>query len=139
MFNQLLKDIYNQNIQIEIKNNNKLSLKYEQGILTTGLKENIQQHKQQLIQRLKENAAAQEKGFLVYENGIFYEYRYGLGAFLFIERNPDGSTSSWRANYAADDSKPYKIKYLRRDVPFEEAFREAASFVDWLKRKRRTG
>lgn len=139
MLNQLLKDMYNQNIQIEIKNNNKLNLIYEQGMLTPELKENIKLYKQKLIQRLKENAAAQEKGFLVYEFGMFYEYRYGLGAFLFIERNPDGSASSWRANYAANETKPYKIKFLKREAAFEDAYREAASFVDWFKKKRRAG
>lgn len=139
MLNQLLKDMYNKNIQIEIKNKHALNLIYEHGVLTQGFKEKIKKNKEQLIQRLKENAAAKEKGFLVYEFGMFYEYRYGLGAFLFIERNDEGTASSWRANYAADECKPYKIKYLRKDVRFEEAFNEAANFVDWLKKKRRAG
>jgi hypothetical protein len=139
MLNQLLKDMYNKNIQIELKSNNKLNLIYEQGTLTFELKEKIKQYKQQLIQRLKENAAAKEKGFLLYDFGSFYEYRYGLGAFLFIERHPDGSASSWRANYAVDENKPYKIINLKTNVPFHEAFVEAASFIDWLKKRRRTG
>ncbi|HHY72254.1 MAG TPA: hypothetical protein GX497_03335 [Bacillus bacterium] len=139
MLNQLLKEMYNKNIQIEVKEKNTLNLIYEQGVLTPELKQFIKKNKQQLIKRLKENDAAQKKGFLVYEFGMLYEYRYGLGAFLFIERNPEGSTTSWRANYGTGDSKPYKIKFLRRDVDFEDAYREAANFVDWLKKKRRAG
>lgn len=139
MINQLLKDIYNQNIKLEIKNNNKLNLIYEQGVLSPGLKDEIKRLKKQLVKRLQENDTAREKGFLVYDNGSLYEYRYGIGAFLFIERDQQDLATVWRANYARDENKPYKIKYVKRNVPFEEALQEAANFVDWLKRKRRAG
>ncbi|MED0686584.1 hypothetical protein [Anoxybacillus ayderensis] len=133
MFN-LFYQIDNLNIQIKIKNN-KLSLVYEEGTLPMDLKKQIKQHKQQLKKRLEENEMAREKGFIIYRYGELYEYRYGLGAYLFIEREGELAIA-WRANYMPDEKQPYKIKLLAERVPFEKAFQEAASFISWLKRQK---
>lgn len=134
MLYNLFYQIDNLNIQIKIKNK-KLRLIYEEGTLPLDLKQQIKQHKQQLIKRLEENEMAREKGFLIYRYGELYEYRYGLGAYLFIEREGELAIA-WRANYMPEEKQPYKIKLLVERVPFEKAFQEAASFIDWLKRQK---
>lgn len=135
MLYNILCEMDNLNIQIKIKNK-KLSLIYEEGTLPMEFKQKIKQHKQQLIKRLEENEMAREKGFLIYCYGELYEYRYGLGAYLFIEREGDLAIA-WRANYMPEEKQPYKIKMLAERVPFEKAFHEAASFIDWLQRQKR--
>ncbi|BDG46407.1 hypothetical protein [Parageobacillus sp. KH3-4] len=137
MLYNLFYQIENLNIQIKIKNN-KLSLVYEEGTLSLDLKKQIKQHKQQIIKRLEENEQARKKGFLVYCYGEFYEFRYGAGAYLFIEREGELAIA-WRANYLPDESRPYKIKVLAERVPFERAFQEAVGFIDWLQRQRKWG
>lgn len=137
MLYNLFYQIDNLNIQIKIKNK-KLSLIYEEGTLPMDLKKQIKQHKQQIIKRLEENEQARKKGFLVYCYGEFYEFRYGVGAYLFIEREGELAIA-WRANYMPDGSRPYKIKVLAERVPFESAFQEAVGFIDWLQRQRKWG
>lgn len=137
MLYNLFYQIDNLNIQIKIKNK-KLSLIYEEGTLPLDLKQKIKQHKQQLIKRLEENEIARAKGFLIYRYGELYEYRYGLGAYLFIEREGDLAIA-WRANYMPEEKQPYKTKILAERVPFEKAFQEAAGFIDWLQRQRKWG
>ncbi|MCX8045513.1 hypothetical protein CI793_11235 [Anoxybacillus ayderensis] len=135
MLYNIFYEIDNLNIQIKIKNK-KLSLIYEEGTLPLDLKKQIKQHKQQIIKRLEENELARAKGFLVHLYGEFYEFRYGAGAYLFIEREGE-LAHAWRANYMPDEQKPYKIKTLAERVPFEQAFEEAAGFIDWLQRQKR--
>jgi hypothetical protein len=137
MLYNLFYQIDNLNIQLKIKNK-KLSLIYEEGTLPLELKQQIKQHKQQIIKRLEENEMAHLKGFLVHQYGEFYEFRYGLGAYLFIEREGE-LAYAWRANYMPEEQKPYKIKTLAERVPFEKAFEEAAGFIDWLHRQRKWG
>ncbi|WP_378211129.1 hypothetical protein [Anoxybacteroides rupiense] len=138
MLYNLFYQIDNLNIQIKIKNK-KLSLIYEEGTLPLDLKQQIKQqikqHKQQIIKRLEENELARAKGFLVHQYGEMYEFRYGAGAYIFIEREGDLAIA-WRANYMPDELRPYKVKVLAERVSFEKAFQEATGFIDWLHRKR---
>jgi hypothetical protein len=107
--------MYHLNIQIK-DINNKTKLVYEAGQLDEVLKEQIKQHKKVILQRQEENEAAKKAGFLVYNHGLIYEYRYGLGAHLFIERLPNGLVSVWRENYLPDQNKPFKTKIMVENV-----------------------
>jgi hypothetical protein len=135
MLYNLFYQIDTLNIQLKIKNK-KLSLIYEEGTLPLELKKVIKEHKYEIIKRLEENELARAKGFLVHQYGEMYEFRYGAGAYLFIEREGE-LAYAWRANYMPDEQKPYKIKTLAERVPFEQAFEEAAGFIDWLHRQRK--
>ena len=77
-----------------------------------------------------------QPGFLVYQQGQFYEFRYGRGAFLYIERHTDGTATAWRDNFKNDNLTPYKTKIMANNVPFVKAYKEAASFIEWLNKKR---
>ncbi len=132
MISDFLHYLYHLDIYISVSNN-RLRLKYKTIDITT--KEKIKQLKPLLIKRIKENDVATEKGFTVFSYGDLYEYRYGLNSFLFIERLDDHKATAWRANYRQDDDKPYKVKLIARNVPFEEAFQQANRFIDWLNKK----
>lgn len=135
MIDNLLNDMYN--LKIEIKEiNYKTKLVYEAGLVSEQLKAQIKQHKKEIMKRIKQNEAAFELGFLVYQHGQFYEYQYGRGAFLYIERHPDGTATAWRDNFKPDECIPYKTKIIARNEPFEKAYKEAASFIGWLNKKR---
>ncbi|MBW7651335.1 hypothetical protein [Anoxybacillus sp. ST4] len=135
MLYNIFCEIDNLNIQIKIKNK-KLSLIYEEGTLPLDLRQQIKQYKQQIKKRLEENEMARAKGFLIYRYGELYEYRYGLGAYLFIERMGELAIA-WRGNYMPGEEQPYKVKTLVERVPFEKAFKEAGNFIDWLQRQKR--
>ncbi|MBE2941941.1 hypothetical protein HPK10_02055 [Anoxybacillus flavithermus] len=135
MLYKIFCEIDNLNIQIKIKNK-KLSLIYEEGTLPLELKKAIKEHKYEIMKRLEENEMARAKGFLIYRYGELYEYRYGLGAYLFIEREGDLAIA-WRANYMPEEKQPYKIKMLAERVTFEKAFQEAENFINWLQRQKR--
>ncbi|WP_445506600.1 hypothetical protein [Niallia sp. 03190] len=94
MINNLLNIMYNLNIEIKEKNN-KIKLIY-QNCIDEKLKTQIKEYKIEILQQLKDNAVAKEIGFLIYQHGLFYEYRYGRGAYLFIERLPNGRATTWR-------------------------------------------
>lgn len=132
MISEFLHFLYHLDIYISVSND-RLRLKYKTIDIKT--KEQIKQQKPLLIKRLKENDEAKKKGFLVYNYGDIYEFRYGLNSFLFIERLDNNKVQAWRANYRQDDSKPYKIKIISKDASFEEAFHKSCSFIDWLNRK----
>ncbi|USK56360.1 hypothetical protein LIS82_07775 [Cytobacillus solani] len=138
MINQLLNTMYHLNIEIK-EIDNKTKLVYGSGILNSELKELIKQHKPLLLQRLDENQAAKRIGFLIYHHGLLYEYRYGRGAFLYIERLPNGKATAWRANYLPDQTEPYKTKTIVHNVLFQRAFDEAAGFIEWINKKRKAG
>ncbi|WP_313799073.1 hypothetical protein [Cytobacillus sp.] len=138
MITQLLNTMYHLNIEIK-EIDNKTKLVYAPDILNAELKELIKQHKPSLLQRLDENQAARRIGFLIYHHGMLYEYRYGRGAFLYIERLPNDKATSWRANFLPDQTKPYKTKTIVLNVPFQRAFDEAAGFINWLNKKRKVG
>jgi hypothetical protein len=124
-------------LNIEIKEQDyKTKLFYEPGSLNENLKQQIKQNKNALIQRIKENKQAQDLGFLIYHHGLFYEYRYGRGAFLFIERLPNGKATSWRANYRQDETRPYSTKMIAENVPFIRAYEQAENFITWINKKR---
>jgi hypothetical protein len=127
--------MYNLNIQIK-EVDYKTKLIYEPGILDETLKKQIKQHKKGILQRMEENEVARNAGFLIYNHGLIYEYRYGLGAYLYIERLPEGLTSVWRENYLPDQQKPHRIKIIADNVPFKKAFKEAQGFINWLNNKR---
>lgn len=135
MIDNLLNDMYHLKIQIK-EENYRTKLIYEAGLVSDKLKAQIKKHKKEIMQRQKENAAALDLGFLVYQHGQFYEYQYGRGAFLYIERHPDGTATAWRDNFKPDELIPYKTKIIARNEPFEKAYKEAASFIDWLNKKR---
>ncbi|MGG0718375.1 hypothetical protein ABE096_12395 [Robertmurraya massiliosenegalensis] len=135
MINQLLNTMYNLNIKIKEKDN-KTKLIYEHGLIDDGIKEQIKLNKKELLQWIDENETARKIGFLVYNHGQLYEYRFGRGSYLFVERLPNGKASSWRENYKEGDRKAYRTKSIVQNVPFERAFEEAASFIDWLNKKR---
>lgn len=136
MINNLLDNLYNKNIQLLIINNQKIKLVYQKEKITTDLKNEIKENKQKIIERLQENEKAKQKGFNVYGHGELYEYRYGFGSYLFIERLQNGLVTAWRANYPRGDSKPYKRKLIRQNSSFERAFKDAAGFIDWLNKKK---
>ncbi|MFC5732161.1 hypothetical protein [Cytobacillus gottheilii] len=135
MIYQLLNTMYHLNIKLE-EINGKTKLVYETGFLDDRLKAQIKKHKQELIQRQAENAAARKLGFLVYDHGELYEYRYGRGAFLYIQRLPYSRASAWRENYLPGQAEAYKTKTVVHDVLFEKAFEQAVGFVEWMGGKR---
>lgn len=132
MISDFMHYLYHMDIYISVSNE-RLRLKYKTIDIKT--KENIKQLKPLLIKRLKENEDAINKGFIVYNYGDLYEFRYGLNSFLFIERLDEQKATSWRANYRKDDNKPYKVITIARNTSFEEAFQQASSFIDWLNKK----
>lgn len=138
MINQLLNTMYHLNIEIK-EIDNKTKLVYGSGLLNAELKELIKQHKPLLLQRLDENQAAKRIGFLIYHHGMLYEYRYGRGAFLYIERLPKDKATAWRANYLPDQTEPYKTKTIVQNVPYQRAFDEAVGFIEWINKKRKAG
>ncbi|MFC4323675.1 TubC N-terminal docking domain-related protein [Litchfieldia salsa] len=140
MISQLLNEMYHLNIQLNIKDE-KISLIYEDGVLTNDLKQKIKFNKKYLMKRLVENEIAIKKGFQIYNHGDLYEYRYGLGAFIYIERDLEGKSSAWIANYAKNENKPYKVTMISSNTTFDAAFNKAAGFIDWLNKKngRRVG
>lgn len=81
MLNQILNSMFHLNIQLK-EVNNKTKLIYEPGLLDQQLKEQIKEYKTQLIERIEENEAAMKLGFLVFNHGQVYEYRFGLAASL---------------------------------------------------------
>ncbi|AMV11721.1 MULTISPECIES: hypothetical protein [Geobacillus] len=123
----------NLNIQIKVKNN-KISLLYKDGSLPMDLKKQIQQHKEEIKRRLEENEQARRYGFLIYAYGELYEFRYGKGSYLFIEREGNKAIV-WRGSYIHGDPRPYRIKVLANRVPFHHALAEAVGFIEWLKRQ----
>ncbi|MFO1442663.1 hypothetical protein KDN24_05475 [Bacillus sp. Bva_UNVM-123] len=135
MIYQLLNTMYHLNIQIK-EVERKTKLVYDPGLLNEKLKEQIRLHKKSLIQRLEENEGAKKIGFIVYSHGQLYEYRYGRGAFLYIERLPNGHATAWRENYLPDQSTAYKTIVIVTNVRFEKAFEQATSFINWLNKKR---
>lgn len=131
MINNLLNIMYDLNIEI-IEKNNKIKLIY-QNYIDEKLKAQIKEYKIEILQQLKENAAAKEIGFLVYQHGLFYEYRYGRGAFL--HRTPSKwSSNSLEGNHREDQKGAYKTKIIVQNVPFERAFKEAMGFIGWLRK-----
>lgn len=135
MIYQLLNTMYHLNIGIK-EVDRKTKLVYESGLLNDELKEQIRQHKKSLIQRLEENEEARKLGFIVYSHGQLYEYRYGRGAFLYIERLPNGKADAWRENYLPEQTIAYKTKTIVTDVPYEKAFEQARGFINWLNKNR---
>lgn len=135
MINQLLNVMYHLNIQIK-EINGKTKLIYEFGLLDETLKTLIKQHKERIMQRLVENEAARKLGFLVYHHGHIYEYRYGFGAYIYIERHPGGLASAWRDNYLPGQNKPFKTKIIAENVEFKKAFKDTKGFIEWLNKKR---
>jgi hypothetical protein len=135
MLYQLLNIMYH--LKIEIKEiNNKTRLVYENGILDEELKEQIKTYKCLLLQRLDENEKAQKLGFIVYHHGELYEYRYGLGAFLYVERLQNGRANAWRENFAPGQQQAYKTKIIVQNVLFEKAFDQAEGFINWMNKNR---
>ncbi|WP_028982768.1 hypothetical protein [Sporolactobacillus terrae] len=135
MINNLLNDMYLKNIKVT-NQNNQIKLIYKEGSLDDGLRNKIKQYKKALLKRLQQNAAAQQMGFLVYNHGQFYEYRFGKGSYLYVERYSDGSGCAWRENYMFGRTKPYKMIVVAEKVRFERALEKAMSFVQWLSKKR---
>jgi hypothetical protein len=124
-------------LNIEIKEiNNKTKLIYENGILNEELKEQIKTYKGLLLQRLDENEKAQKLGFIVYHHGEFYEYRYGLGAFLYVERLQNGRAIAWRENFLPNQQQAYKTKIIVQNVSFVKAFDQAEGFINWMNKNR---
>ncbi|WP_445486465.1 hypothetical protein [Niallia sp. 03133] len=133
MINNLLNIMYHLNIEIKIINN-KTKLIY-QNTIDEKLKAEIKKYKFEILHQLRENETAKELGFLVYQHGLFYEYRYGRGAYLFIERYPNGRATAWRENHRPDQNGAYKTKIIVQNVLFERAFKEAAGFIEWLHKR----
>jgi hypothetical protein len=135
MLYQLLNIMYHLNIEIK-EINNKTKLIYENGILNEELKEQIKSYKDLLLQRLDENEKAQKLGFIVYHHGELYEYRYGLGAFLYIERLQNGKANAWRENFAPGQQHAYKTKIIVQNVSFAKVFEQAEGFINWMNKNR---
>jgi hypothetical protein len=134
MINQILNAMYHLNIQIK-EIDNKTKLIYDPGLLDATLKALIKQHKKGILQRIEENEAARNIGFLVYHHGLVYEYRYGLGAYIYIERLPNGRVSAWRENYLPGQDKPFKTKIIAENVSFKKGLKDAKGFICWLNKK----
>lgn len=137
MLNQLFDQLNYSNVHLFV-NDGKIRLIYKENTLNKKTKQRIKELKPKIIKRLRENQIASEKGFLVYDNGEFYEFRFGVNSYLFIERL-DGLCTAWRANYRQGEKKPYKVKAMAKNVPFEKAFKEACGFIDWLNKRRGWG
>lgn len=137
MLNQLFNHLNYSNVHLFVIDGN-IRLIYKEHTLNKKTKQIIKELKPKIIKRFKENQLAREKGFLVYGYGEFYEYRFGINSFLFIERLDDSCTA-WRANYRHGDKKPYKVKVMAKNVTFEKALKEASGFIDWLKKRRGWG
>jgi hypothetical protein len=124
-------------LNIEIKEiNNKTKLVYENGILNEELKKHIKTNKGLLLQRLDENERAKKLGFIVYHHGELYEYRYGLGAFLYIERLQNGKVTAWRENFLPNQQQAYKTKLIVQNVSFVKSFDQAEGFINWMNKNR---
>lgn len=137
MITQILNHMYHLNIEIK-EINNQIKLIYDPMQLDESLKEQIKKHKNAILQRIKENDAARSVGFLVYSHGLIYEYRYGLGAYFFIERLPNGLTSAWRENHLPGKKSAFKTKIVVENVSFKKAFESGQGFVSWLKKNSKT-
>ncbi|MBE3553585.1 MAG: hypothetical protein IMW85_00935 [Thermicanus sp.] len=135
MITKLLNEMYRENIQI-IEKEGKTKLIYELGALNIEMKKRILDNKTELLKRIRENATARKAGLLVYNHGEFYEYQYGKRAFLYIERQSDGTVNVWRENYLPDHNDPYKVKVVAKGVSFERGLKEAEGFIRWLGRER---
>jgi hypothetical protein len=135
MLYQLLNIMYHLNIEIR-EINNKTKLFYENGILNEELKEQIKTYKDLLLRRLDENEKAQKLGFIVYHHGELYEYRYGLGAFLYVERLQNGKAIACRENFLPNQQHAYKTKIIVQNVPFDKAFDQAEGFINWMNKNR---
>ncbi|WP_017473333.1 hypothetical protein [Amphibacillus jilinensis] len=136
MISKLLDHLNDQNIQIVVLNNQKIKLLYQKNQITKELKNQITKYKNKIIARHKQNEQARSKGFNVYGHGDLYEYRYGFGSYLFIERYSNDLVTAWRANYPKGGDKPYKIKTIRKNSNFERAFEDAVGFIDWLNKRK---
>ncbi|SEO80724.1 hypothetical protein SAMN04488134_11366 [Amphibacillus marinus] len=135
MINNLLDQLVHNNIQLIISDNQKLKLLYQKNNVTDELKNQITKNKLKIMQRLLENKQARSVGFNIYGSGDLYEYRYGFGSYLYIERSANDLVTAWRANYPKGGDKPYKLKIIRKNSSFEKAFKEAKGFIDWLNKK----
>lgn len=136
MLNQILNSMFHLNIQLK-EVNNKTKLIYEPGLLDQQLKEQIKEYKTQLIKRIEENEAAMKLGFLVFNHGQVYEYRFGLGSYIYIERLPNGLASAWRENFMPKQQQAYKTKTIIQNAPFNKAYQEAEKFICWLNKQQR--
>lgn len=138
MINNLLNILYHLDIKIEVQNK-KTKLIYKNGSISEEIKNQIKQHKKELLQRIKENEEALSIGFLVYNQGQLYEYRYGAGAYLYIERHSDLLADAWRANYRIGEDKPYKTIVIAKNVKFEQAYMKSKGFIEWIASKQKRG
>lgn len=135
MIYQLLNAMYHLNIEIK-EVDRKTKLVYAPGLLNEKLKDQIRLHKKTLVQRLEENDEARKQGFIVYNHGQLYEYRYGRGAFLYVERLPNGRADAWRENFLPDQKTAYKTKTIVSNVPYHKAFKQAVGFVEWMNKRK---
>lgn len=139
MLNNLLDEIYVNNIEIILHDNKKIKLIYNKNNNIDNLKEKIKQNKLKIITRLQENKKAFSNGFNIYGHGDLYEYRYGYNAYLYVERHENELVSVYRLNYFKGGVKPYKTKAVRENCTFERGFNDAVGFIQWLKKRQKTG
>ncbi|WP_208592319.1 hypothetical protein [Gracilibacillus suaedae] len=139
MLNTLLDELYVNNIQIILHDNKKLKLIYNKNNNIEKLKQKIKHNKLKIITRLQENKKAYDIGFNIYGHGDLYEFRYGYGSYLYIERHENELVSVYRLNYFKGGVKPYKAKIIRENCSFERGFNDAAGFIQWLKKRRKIG
>ncbi|UOQ47213.1 hypothetical protein MUN88_14170 [Gracilibacillus caseinilyticus] len=139
MLNNLLDELYVHNIEIILHDNKKLKLLYDKNHNIETLKQKIKQNKYKIIARLQENQDAYSKGFNIYGHGDLYEYRYGYGSYLYIERYENELVSVYRLNYFKGGVKPYKVKIVRENCSFERGLKDATGFIQWLNKRQKIG
>lgn len=136
MIDALLNEMYQLNIELK-QTGNKTKLVYKQSVINEQLKTAIKRNKNAIIQRIQENEIARLKGYLVYNNGELYEFRYGAFAFLYIERIEGNKARAYRVNYSPDKNTPIRTKILLEAGTFQQAWEKANGFITWLQSQKR--
>ncbi|WP_332237896.1 hypothetical protein [Sporolactobacillus sp. KGMB 08714] len=133
----LFDEIYLRNIRLT-KQNKGYRLWTTQA-LPPELRQAFKENRKRIRDRFMENAAARRLGFLVFGHGTFYVYQYGEGSFLFIERKgvTEESADVWREKFFGGKKRSQGTVMVAENIPFNEAWREAQSFVTWIHRKRK--
>lgn len=133
MITSLLKHAYSMDVELWTENG-KLKYKAPEGALTV-LKQDIVDNKGSLIMRLEQNEAAKIEQWVVFEFGEMYSKTLGFRTELCIFRNEDETFTVWRGGWKTGESRPSWQKTMVGNAPFQEAFNEANSYMNWSKKK----
>ena len=134
MIQSLIETMYQRNVSLE-RENGRLILVSED-LVDSDLKEEIRSKKSGLLKRLDEEQLAKEAGLTEALHGQVYFYRYGMNAYIYLERHENGKASVWRESYKPGAVRSHKVKMMATRVSFERAVKEAWGFIEWLQSKK---